>query len=256
MVASKAKSPVQILMYHSISDGPPPTCIPLDVFQAQLNVLQALGYETVSLSQVADWHRGEFELPARPVVLTFDDGFVDFAETASPEIRSRGWGATVFLPTGLIGGEENWRGQLEGTTRRLMTWDQVAELAEWGIEFGAHSVSHADLTTLEPDVLRSEIQQPQVQIQQRIGGALPTTFAPPYGRSNLLVREEIRKFYKLSVGTELGPVDRQSDLFDLPRIEMHYFRNKKRWKEYLRGRRSGYFMVRQILRLLRRVSFG
>src|SRR5262249_32706715 len=88
---------VDILMYHSISDGVGPTCIAPVVFRHQMATLAACGYHPVSLTACAAWVRGEGTLPARAVVLTFDDGFDDFATVAFPVLQARGWTATVFL---------------------------------------------------------------------------------------------------------------------------------------------------------------
>ncbi|MHA1569428.1 MAG: polysaccharide deacetylase family protein, partial [Alphaproteobacteria bacterium] len=182
-----ADTGINILMYHSISDAPGPTSIPPETFRGQMRALAECGYQTISLSAFADWHAGRSELPPRPVVITFDDGFADFADTAFPELRARGWTATVFLPTGKMGGDEDWEGADRNPPRRLMNWRQVGELAGQGIDFGGHSVTHADLTRLAPDRLESEIRSPMEQIERRIGHA-PVSFAPPYGRSNRLVR--------------------------------------------------------------------
>ena len=252
----KSKKSVDILMYHSISDGPGPTCIPVEVFRAQLSSLEANGFEAVSLSKFADWRRGESQIPSRPVVITFDDGFLDFMEVAYPELHSRGWTSTVFLPTGLVGVHEEWPGHLKSRPRRLMSWDQIGRLSERGIEFGGHSISHVDLTSLSLDALRTEIRKPQEEIRQQIGRAHATSFAPPYGRSTELIRDEIRKVYRMSVGTKLGAAGRRSDLYDLPRIEMHYFRSAKLWDGYLKNRRSPYLTFRKILRTIRSTILG
>ena len=239
---------VNILMYHSISSDPGPTSIPPATFKDQMETLAACGYQAVSLSDFADWHGGG-TLPARPVVITFDDGFADFAEHAAPVLRARGWSATVFLPSGRLGGREDWYGA-NAAPRPLMTWDQAAELAKAGIDFGGHSVSHADLTALAPERLEDEVRRCRDEIGAHLGQA-PTSFAPPYGHANPGVLDVIRKWYRLSVGTRLARAKRDSDLFDLPRIEMHYFRDPARWRAHLEGRGELYFAARRALRRVR-----
>ena len=243
---------VNVLMYHAIAEDPGPTSIPPATFRTQIATLAECGYQAVSLTDFAAWHQGRGSLPDRPVVITFDDGFADFAERAFPVLHEHGWSATVFLPSGRIGGAEDWPGG-NLPPRPLMSWDQVAELARKGIEFGGHSVSHADLTALPEDEMRREIGQCREEIAQRLGTA-PPTFAPPYGRSSPAVRAAIAELYAVSVGTRLGRAGRTSDLFDLPRIEMHYFRDPARWRAYLDGRADWYLNARRALRRIRQIA--
>src|SRR5712692_9020835 len=81
------------------------------------------GYHTIALATCAAWMRGEVALAERAVVLTFDDGFDNFARVAFPELQARGWTATVFLPAGKVGGTNDWDGHPPGApARTLMSW--------------------------------------------------------------------------------------------------------------------------------------
>lgn len=244
---------VNILMYHSISHAPGPTSIAPETFRGQMDILAACGYHPISLSAFASWHAGDAELSPRSVVITFDDGFADFAEHAFPKLQARNWTATVFLPSGKIGQSEDWDGSNSSTPRRLLSWGQVADLAKEDIEFGGHSVTHRDLTKLSSEMLRHELRHCRDQIEQRLERA-PVNFAPPYGRTNQRVRDEIRRWYRVSVGTKLQRADPQCDLYDVPRIEMHYFRDLRRWRAYLEGRADWYFESRRALRGVKQLA--
>jgi len=243
---------INVLMYHSISDAQGPTNIDVDTFRGQIESLEARGYELVTFSDLVAWHEGAAQLPARAAVITFDDGFADFAEHAAPLILARKWSATVFLPTGCLGRKENWNGAAE-PARQLMTWEQVEDLAARGIDFGGHSVSHADLTKLSHADLEQEIRQSSKDIERHLG-RIPVGFAPPYGRSNSAVRAAIGRYFRVSVGTDLQRATRKCDLLDIPRIEMYYFRNLERWNAYLDGRAELYFETRRALRRVRQVA--
>jgi peptidoglycan/xylan/chitin deacetylase (PgdA/CDA1 family) len=213
--------------------------------------LAECGYTAVSLTDLMAWARGTRELPNRAVVLTFDDGFHDFATVAFPELQARGWTATVFLPAGKMGGTDDWQPATSASTaRRLMTWETVADLARLGVEFGGHGVSHTDLTSLPAAAMRAEVVTCQRMIEE-CAGCRVTSFAPPYGKMSPAVGAEVRRHYRASVGTAMARVHRTSDVYDLPRIEMWYFRSERRWRAYLEGSSRGYFLLRKVLRHVR-----
>jgi len=155
----------------------------------------------------------------------------------------------VFLPTGKLGGRENWRGA-NSPARALMSWDVVRDLAKRGVEFGGHSVTHADLTQLSPSELTREIESSQRRIEAELGSR-PRTFAPPYGYVNAAVLREIGRHTEVSAGTRLGRADRGSPQLDAPRIEMHYFRSGPLWRAYLKNRAGWYLRSRQLARSVR-----
>jgi hypothetical protein len=87
-------------------------------------------------------------------------------------------------------------------------------------------------------------------------GCRVTCFAPPYGKTNPAVRAEVSRHYLAAVGTSMARAQRTSDVYDLPRIEMWYFRSKRRWRAYLEGGAHGYFTLRKALRRVRALAQG
>ncbi len=239
---------IDILMYHSISNGRGPGCIAPATFARQMAILEECGYRAVPLADVAAWLCGGPAPPPRSVVLTFDDAYADFASVAHPELAARNWPATVFLPTAYAGRAADWDATAGG--RPVMSWATVVALADHGVEFGAHGVRHADLTAVAADDARDEVVHSKWRIAENTGRPV-RSFAAPYGHTIAAVRAEIARHYDVAVGTTLARVDPGADPYDLPRIEMWYFRDADRWRAYLQGRARGYLFLRQFLRRAR-----
>ncbi|NOE35863.1 polysaccharide deacetylase family protein [Ruegeria sp. HKCCD7318] len=237
-----------ILMYHSISDAPGPTSIAPEVFKAQMQALADSGLPVVTPDALAN-------PPApRVVIISFDDGFEDFADTAWPILRDHNFTPIVYLPSGRMGGNDSWAGG-NIPTRPLMDWDRIETLAGEGVCFGAHSVSHPDLSTLDAEALEEEVTRSGQDIAARLGQPV-RHFAPPYGASNNSVLRQIALHYDTSVGTRLGVAGPKDDIHDLPRLEMFYFTDITRWQAHLAGRGGPYLAARKMMRGLRAAIRG
>jgi peptidoglycan/xylan/chitin deacetylase (PgdA/CDA1 family) len=239
---------VPVLTFHSISNDPGSTSISAETFRMQMDVLAECGVAAMTCEEFLDWHRGGAPGGGRRVLITFDDGFADFATAAHPVLRERGFAAMVFVPTGKLDYREDWRGAND-PPRRLLDWSTVRELAAAGVEFGGHGVAHADLTRVPPPVRRHEIERSARELEQQLGRPV-RAFAAPYGRVNRDVLADVARTYEIAFGTRFGRALPARDPYDVPRIEMHYFRSPRRWREFIDGA-TGYFEARRVLRAVR-----
>jgi peptidoglycan/xylan/chitin deacetylase (PgdA/CDA1 family) len=240
---------VDILMYHSISDAGGPTSISADVFSVQIQAIASAEVPVLTLDDLLAAREGGAALPAHSVIITFDDGFQDFADAAWPVLRKHGFPAMVYLPTGFVGRREGWRGAAD-PPRPLMNWRTIRRLRDEGAQFGSHTVSHPHLDALPPEILQQELTVARDTIAHELGDA-PRHFAPPYGLAGKPVRRQIEALYASSVGTRLGRSGSGADVFDLPRLEMFYFTDRTRWQAHLAGRGAAYLAKRQALRKIR-----
>ena len=213
--------------------------------------MRVLSESKVPVLTLDEWvsRRDGGQLPARSVVITFDDGFQDFADTAWPILRTYGFRPIIYLPTDYVGRAEGWRG-IASPPRALMGWETIRSLSLEGVLFGSHTVSHAHLDSLSDAALSEELEVAQEEIEDRLGQPVPH-FAPPYGLAGPSVRKRISEYYQTSVGTALASAGADCDQHDLPRIEMFYFTDESRWRDHLAGRGRGYLFKRQVLRRVR-----
>jgi peptidoglycan/xylan/chitin deacetylase (PgdA/CDA1 family) len=190
-----------VLCYHHVGPGQPGTLPTLTVsaqrFERHVRWLARRGYQGI---RPADWLRWRLDgkgLPDKPVLFTFDDGYADLADYALPVLRRYGFGAVVYVVTGHFGGTNTWDEVRGSGTHRLMTAEQIRYWAEQGIEFGAHSRSHADLSSLSPEQLKEEVAGSGNALGSLLGTRV-VSFAYPYGHYNRAALDCVRGNFDLA----------------------------------------------------------
>jgi peptidoglycan/xylan/chitin deacetylase (PgdA/CDA1 family) len=148
-------------------------------FRRVLEYLKKNRYTTVSLEDLIVRRR----LPARPVVLTFDDAYDCFYRHALPLLDEFGFKATLFVITGYVGRDNTWDVNLGWLRFRHLSWDQIHSLSLSGMEIGSHTVRHADLTALPGFRLRKELRQSKAELEEKTGRRV-RTISFPFGRYN------------------------------------------------------------------------
>lgn len=164
-------------MYHYISDPPSKvsrlrynlTVRPAE-FEQHLTYLRENGYTTVSLYDLYAHLKDGAPLPPKPVVLTFDDGYLDAYTEAFPRLKDFGMTATFFIVTDFI----NFKNP------EHVTWEMVREMADAGMSIEPHSRTHADLRWRSHNFLIWEILGPIEQIEH-YAGCRPRFFCYPAG---------------------------------------------------------------------------
>ncbi|MDP9268945.1 MAG: polysaccharide deacetylase family protein [Acidobacteriota bacterium] len=209
-----------VLLYHNVGPRLPGTNRWLTVssatFRRHVETLARNGYTGITARQWLDHLRGQGELPPKPVLLTFDDGYAAIAEHALPVLREHGFSATVFIVTGLIGKADAWE-DAEGPMRMtLLRADEVRRWAGQGIEFGAHSRTHPDLRKLHGQDLRQEIAGSRADLEKLVGRE-PCAFAYPFGFQNAEVRTAVAEAFPLGFTTRAGMNERNTDPLQLCR---------------------------------------
>jgi len=245
-----------ILTYHSISEGRSPLQIAPRLFAEQMQWL----HDNVRVGSLAETVGALIvgrPLPERTVVLTFDDGFLDFYSSASPVLRRLNLPATIFVLTGLCGKTNDWGGQDAAWLNRqsLLDWQQIAELARQGFHFGAHSVSHPMLPDIPIEEATREIADSKADLQQHTGQTIEF-FAYPFGRWSSAVRAVVQERYRGACSTGAGAVWPDADPYALPRVDVHYLRRPGWFRRLFTSSFLTYVATRRLVRRLRRQPEG
>jgi peptidoglycan/xylan/chitin deacetylase (PgdA/CDA1 family) len=214
-----------ILCYHHVgvtggTKGHPDLWLSHQRFAAQMTYLRENGYRCLSLSGAAEYLAPDRAVPSRAVVLTFDDGYRDFLEDAYPIIREYGFGATVFVVTGAVGGLSRWPGNPEFP---LMSWQEIRELHRVGIEFGSHSMTHLRLTRISSAAAEQEVRNSRGTLEDRLGTKVHG-FAYPYGSWSPAVERLVEQAgYRVACSMLQGNLQTPRRRFRLKRIAVNEF---------------------------------
>jgi peptidoglycan/xylan/chitin deacetylase (PgdA/CDA1 family) len=209
----RPEPPVPILMYHVIAAPLPGAPYPglyvtTQEFDAQVRWLAGHGYRAVTLGRVLDDWRGLAELPLKPVVLSFDDGYRSDYTQALPALRAEHWPGVLNLE--VRNTQPVW-GLRPGSVRALQG-------AGWEID--AHTITHPDLTKISSAQRWTEIAGSR-RILQREFGVPVDFFCYPSGRYDAaVVRDVQRAGYLAATTTRYGLARPSQGLYTLDRVRV------------------------------------
>ena len=209
-----------VLMYHSVSDTPTASTQALSVrpgmFGAQLCSLRRQGFTGLTFGELAQRRRTGQPFPARPIVLTFDDGYADLVEEALPKLIEHGFPATVFVTTGWL--RDAVRHTAASAPGRMLSWAQLAELSAAGVEVAAHTHSHPQLDRISTARLHAELGDSKKLLEDRLGRPV-RSLAYPYGYSSTRVRTVARECgYLQAAAVANATAAATCDPFRVPRL--------------------------------------
>ncbi len=188
---------VIVLCYHRL-EGKVGGALSIEpaLFEQQLQKIKDSGYPVISMQDFLAWRRGEKNIPPKSVIITIDDGYVSSYDVSWPMLKKFGYPFTMFVYLTYI-----------NTGGKAITWAQLAEMRDAGVEIGSHTVLHADLRvkvrkltpaqqSLAPVVLpmdhdtwlKYELEHSKQVIEEKLGIKC-ATIAYPYGLNNEKVRE-------------------------------------------------------------------
>ncbi len=180
-------------------------------------VLSAMGYSAVPLNSL---YNPGAKLPRKPVVITFDDGYVNFLTNALPILRTYKFVSTVFLVANQLGGTNAWDTKHGDVEERLMDVPQILEAKAAGTAFGSHTLDHADLQAVSAAEAWHQIEGSKMKLEKELPFEIDT-FCYPYGRKTPEVCDMVKRAgYRLACSTEKGQNTEDTNPFALRRINV------------------------------------
>ena len=198
---------VLVLNYHMVNSMFISLAIEPEDFDWQMKYLVDHGYHSISIDELYAFMEGQGTLPDRPVLITFDDGYVDNYTNAYPILKKYNLKATIFIVTGFVSKRKGY-----------LTWDQLREMEKNGVMAQSHTVTHAPLPELPDDRIREELVESKRQAEAELGH--PVEFiAYPTGVHDLhIVGIAKDAGYKGGFTVKYGNVDRSSNVYAMERV--------------------------------------
>jgi peptidoglycan/xylan/chitin deacetylase (PgdA/CDA1 family) len=212
-----------ILTFHSVDDYHGVNSVRPEVFRKWMAKLHENGYRTLSLPEIVACLGSGARFPDRSLAVTFDDGFQSVYKEAFPVLQNYGMSATVFPTVGEKAAAKPADRLPPWENRLMLSWAEIHEMHREGISFGAHTLTHPDLTRLSAERIETEVGVSKDVLEQALGSPV-SCFAYPYGRYDRRSREIVQKFFACACSDELGLVTGGSDPFGFERVDAYYLR--------------------------------
>ena len=205
---------ILVLNYHQVDNKFTALSIPVAIFDEQMAYLSNNGYTTITPDELYEGIEGNQSLPEKPVLITFDDGYIDNYNNALPILKKYGMKATVFIVPGFTGNNPNY-----------MNWNQLREMEQNGITIQSHTLNHRALEELPDDEIRAELLNSKMLLEENLGHAVDY-FAYPTGTYNLHIANISKDVgYKAAYTIKYGNVDKGSNIYALERVPIFQTEN-------------------------------
>lgn len=240
-----------VLTFHSIDDQSSVISFSPRLFKDGLARLKEHGYHTIDLMEAVGMVRRRRTFPERCLVITFDDGYRNAYTEAFPVLQQSGMSATVFLTVGETSSSGSTRLPPQ-SGRDMLSWDEISEMqASGSIRFGAHTLTHPDLTRLPAGQVESEVRDSKSIIEDALGVPV-VCFAYPYGRYDERSREIASRHFECACSDRLGLITAKSDAFALERVDAYYLCTDRLFDVLFTDSFSRYIWARSVPRRIKR----
>jgi len=184
----------EILAYHSILNNDQDFwAVSPSTFGLEMQWLAERGYKGVSLKEFYKDIKQK-----KAVILTFDDGYKDFIDTAMPVLDRLNFSATIFVVSKLVGDTARWRTR-ELHLMPLLDWSEIHDVLNTGHEIGSHGLYHLNFSCLSRRALWQEVAGSKEIIEAKLKSPI-VSFAYPYSIHNQQIVDTVKEAgYKYAV---------------------------------------------------------
>lgn len=199
---------IPVLNYHQVNDEyhGALTLSPHE-FDAQMAYLKKAGYTSITPNQLVDYLENNAPLPSNPVLITFDDGYRDNYHIAYPILQKYNLTATIFLVTDFM-----------DTDKHYVTWAEVKEMQEHGINFASHTLSHAILTKESDESLRAQLVKSREALEYHLKQKVEYLAYPGGYYDKRVIAMAKEAGYRAAFTINFGRNHKKPNLFSLNRI--------------------------------------
>lgn len=208
-----ASEPTAVVLTYHVVESPSDTFYSMsrEAFRLQMEYLRSTGYEVISLSDLNDYVAGRREsIPQNSVVITVDDGWKCTYTEIYPVMKEMGYPFTVFIYPNFI-----------GKGAYALTWKEVREMADDGVDVQSHTYSHPFLTRHSDEGLHHELAESKRIIEEKTGKPV-RYLAYPYGDYNTRVANATEAAgYEIGLTCNFGAVGKESNPFRMNRVVIY-----------------------------------
>lgn len=221
-------SKIKVLMYHRIVKELPEKYnhwhyVTVTEFQKQLKLIDSLGYTPITFTDYQLYKEDKLTLPYKPIILTFDDGYMDTFENAIPIMNDMGMKGVIFV----VGNRELTRAKWDEKDKDdicpLMTNEQILDAKRQGFEIGSHSMHHVILSDLTDFEANYTIRKSKAEIESILEEPIHS-FAYPYGKFDKKIKQIVSDSgYLFACGVYTGSPKFGETQYDFRRIAINQY---------------------------------
>jgi peptidoglycan/xylan/chitin deacetylase (PgdA/CDA1 family) len=214
---------IKVLMYHRIVDDKRVsekqwTSVHVHDFRRQLELLEQWGFTPITFRDYKLFLEGRLDLPKKPIIISFDDGYLDTYELALPLLLEFGFKAVIFVLGEKKVKTNYWDKNLEFAEAPLMNGRQIVELHEAGFEIGSHSLTHPRLPELVEDQVWEQVCRSRILLEILLDAPVHT-FSYPYGLLTPVIKDAVKNAgYHFGCAVGSGPAVFGEDHYEIRRI--------------------------------------
>ena len=213
-------------MYHRVLAEEPEKesrwhYVTVDEFKKQMNMIDRLGYTPITFSDYQLFAEGKLTLPSKPIIITFDDGYLDTLQNAIPVLLELNMRAVIFVMGDRSLKSARWDEVDDFDSCPLMSDEQIRTLQKMGFEIGAHSLDHFPLTDLPDKEIQYEVTRSKEEIEKVLEKPIQT-FSYPYGSVDERVKQIVSNSgFLFACGVYTGSAKFSQSMMDFRRLAIN-----------------------------------